>query len=194
MLNVLRATRPVPDPEELDELAIARAVAGDRDASRALVERYQQRVFALVSRMLAGRGRAIDPDFSQSSFQLHVVRAGKDRVYYGSGNAVTVPGSELSEGEHELWYERELARDHTRLQIKFDATAPQIHFDEPTSLSGRGQMAIGWKLKDMLGECATAAGCPFAYDGTLSRAPRGVSSVGFVHPRLGTHYYIVREK
>jgi RNA polymerase sigma-70 factor (ECF subfamily) len=68
MLSVLRATRPVPDPDELDELAIARAVAGERAASRALVERYQLRVFALVSRMLAGRDRAVVEDVAQDTF------------------------------------------------------------------------------------------------------------------------------
>ncbi|HTR53339.1 MAG TPA: sigma-70 family RNA polymerase sigma factor [Kofleriaceae bacterium] len=68
MLSVLRATRPVPDPDELDELAIARAAAGDKAASRALVERYQVRIFALVSRMLAVRGRAVIEDVAQDAF------------------------------------------------------------------------------------------------------------------------------
>jgi len=71
MLSVLRATRPVPEPDEPDELAelvITRAAAGDKAASRALVERYQVRVFALVSRMLAGRGRAAIEDVAQDAF------------------------------------------------------------------------------------------------------------------------------
>ena len=56
------------DEGELDAPTIARAVGGDREASRALVERYQRRVFALVSRMLAGRGRPTIEDAAQDTF------------------------------------------------------------------------------------------------------------------------------
>jgi RNA polymerase sigma-70 factor (ECF subfamily) len=58
---------------ELDEATLRRAVRGDPDASRVLVERYQARVFALVSRMLAGRGRATIEDIAQDTF-LHLFR------------------------------------------------------------------------------------------------------------------------
>src|ERR1043165_932319 len=73
MLSVLRATRAVPDPDELEPALLARAADGDRDAARALVARYQQRVFGLVSRMLPGRPRATVEDVSQETF-LHVFR------------------------------------------------------------------------------------------------------------------------
>jgi RNA polymerase sigma-70 factor (ECF subfamily) len=53
---------------ELDELTLARAVRGEDDACRALVEMYQARVFALVSRMAAGRGRATIEDLAQDTF------------------------------------------------------------------------------------------------------------------------------
>lgn len=53
---------------ELEASAIQRAARGDRDASRQLVELYQRRVFALVSRMLAGRGRAAIEDAAQDAF------------------------------------------------------------------------------------------------------------------------------
>lgn len=53
---------------EIDDLTLRRAAAGDRDASRALVEMYQVRVFALASRMLAGRGRATVEDVAQDAF------------------------------------------------------------------------------------------------------------------------------
>jgi len=53
---------------ELDEPTLRRAVAGDADAARRLVELYQTRVFALVSRMLAGRGRATIEDAAQDTF------------------------------------------------------------------------------------------------------------------------------
>jgi RNA polymerase sigma-70 factor, ECF subfamily len=58
---------------ELDAPTLGLAIAGDRGASRALVEMYQVRVFALASRMLAGRGRATIEDVAQDAF-LQVFR------------------------------------------------------------------------------------------------------------------------
>jgi RNA polymerase sigma-70 factor (ECF subfamily) len=73
MISVVRP-RPVEvDADELDELTLRRAADGERDASRELVERYQTRVFALVSRMLWGRGPATVEDVAQDTF-LHVFR------------------------------------------------------------------------------------------------------------------------
>ena len=53
---------------ELDDVTVRRAARGDADAARALVERYQERVFALTSRMLSGRGRATVEDIAQDTF------------------------------------------------------------------------------------------------------------------------------
>lgn len=53
---------------EIDDRTLRLAIAGDRAAARALVEMYQVRVFALVSRMLPGRGRATIEDVSQDAF------------------------------------------------------------------------------------------------------------------------------
>lgn len=69
---MLSVARPTP-PTELDELTLRRAARGEADAARRLVELYQVRVFALVSRMLAGRGRAAVEDAAQDTF-LHVFR------------------------------------------------------------------------------------------------------------------------
>jgi RNA polymerase sigma-70 factor (ECF subfamily) len=73
MLRVVRTPGPSSDGGEIDEHTLQLASAGDRDASRALVELYQRRVFALVSRMLAGRGRATIEDVAQDTF-LQVFR------------------------------------------------------------------------------------------------------------------------
>ena len=56
-------------PVELDELTLARARRGDPSACRALIERYQRPVFALLGRMLrpAGRDEEIE-DLAQESF------------------------------------------------------------------------------------------------------------------------------
>jgi len=68
MLSMLRATRSNTSRDELDELMLRRAAAGDATACRLLVERYQHRVFALVSRMLASRPHATIEDIAQDTF------------------------------------------------------------------------------------------------------------------------------
>ena len=68
MLSMLRATSSNTSRDELDELMLRRAAAGDATACRLLVERYQHRVFALVSRMLASRPRATVEDIAQDTF------------------------------------------------------------------------------------------------------------------------------
>jgi len=64
---------PADRPTELDELALRRAVKGEAAAARALVEMYEVRVFALVSRMLPSRPRATVEDVAQETF-LQVFR------------------------------------------------------------------------------------------------------------------------
>jgi len=65
---------PTRPPDELDELTLARAQRGDERARRALVERYQRPVFALLSRMLHGRAGPVVEDLAQETF-LKVFRA-----------------------------------------------------------------------------------------------------------------------
>lgn len=67
MLAVLRATSG-PADDELSDLEVLRAAGGDHNAWRGLVECYQHRVFALVSRMLAGRDRHVIEDIAQDTF------------------------------------------------------------------------------------------------------------------------------
>lgn len=64
MLSVAR-TQPAT---EIDDATLRRAMQGEDHAARLLVEQYQQRVFALVSRMLSGRGRATIEDIAQDTF------------------------------------------------------------------------------------------------------------------------------
>lgn len=61
-------------PDELDELTLRRAQRGDADACRALVERYERPVFALLSRMLGAARRHRVEDLAQETF-LGVFRA-----------------------------------------------------------------------------------------------------------------------
>ena len=78
MLSVLRATRGPATADEIDEITVRRAAHGDAPATRQLVERYQHRVFALVSRMLGTRAqRATVEDLAQETF-LQVFRKLRD--------------------------------------------------------------------------------------------------------------------
>jgi RNA polymerase sigma-70 factor (ECF subfamily) len=61
-------------PEPLDELTLRRAQRGDERAWRALVERYQGPVHALIWRLLAGRARHRVEDLVQETF-VRVLRA-----------------------------------------------------------------------------------------------------------------------
>jgi RNA polymerase sigma factor (sigma-70 family) len=67
------AQRKAEEHADLDEVTLARAQRGDRDARAALIERYQRPVFALLSRMLS-RQRALVEDMAQETF-LRVLRA-----------------------------------------------------------------------------------------------------------------------
>jgi RNA polymerase sigma-70 factor (ECF subfamily) len=64
---------PKPPPE-LDEVTLVRAQRGDARARRALVERYQRPVFAILSRMLQGERRDLVEDLAQDTF-LRVFKA-----------------------------------------------------------------------------------------------------------------------
>jgi RNA polymerase sigma-70 factor, ECF subfamily len=59
---------------ELDEVTLRRAQGGDADAFRHLVRCYQDRVFALLSRLLGPGRRAAVEDLAQDTF-LDVFRA-----------------------------------------------------------------------------------------------------------------------
>ena len=63
---------PAPPPAgrvaELDEVTLRRAQRGDADAGRALVERYQGPVVALIGRMLGGVRRSAVEDLAQDTF------------------------------------------------------------------------------------------------------------------------------
>ena len=62
------------DPGELDELTLRRAQRGEAAAWRALVDRHQRPVFALISRMLGPGRRGQVEDLAQETF-LQVVRS-----------------------------------------------------------------------------------------------------------------------
>ena len=70
----MHALAATPVATELDELTLRRAQRGDEGAWRALIAVYQDRVHALVWRLLAGRAQHRAPDLAQETF-VRVVRA-----------------------------------------------------------------------------------------------------------------------
>jgi RNA polymerase sigma-70 factor, ECF subfamily len=57
------------EPSDVDDATLARARRGDRQAFRALVERYERPVFALLGRMLLRAGReSLVEDLAQETF------------------------------------------------------------------------------------------------------------------------------
>ncbi len=70
-MTVARAHQTEAEPQraaELDEVTLRRAQRGERDACRALIERYQAPVFALLHRMLGpGRAPRVE-DLAQETF------------------------------------------------------------------------------------------------------------------------------
>jgi RNA polymerase sigma-70 factor, ECF subfamily len=67
--RALESARVAEDPSDVDELTLARARRGDRQAFRALVERYERPVFALLGRMLFRAGReSLVEDLAQETF------------------------------------------------------------------------------------------------------------------------------
>lgn len=74
MMATTLLTPPPAAPAELDALTIARAAKGDRAATRALVERYQRPVFALISRVVGRDPPARVEDLAQETF-LRVFKA-----------------------------------------------------------------------------------------------------------------------
>ena len=77
-MNVAEARRDrepgSASPAELDELTLRRAQRGEPAACRALVERYQRPVFALLHRMMGAARRDRVEDLAQETF-LSVFRA-----------------------------------------------------------------------------------------------------------------------
>jgi RNA polymerase sigma-70 factor (ECF subfamily) len=64
-------------PGELDDVELARAKMGNPAALRTLIETYQDRVFALIYRMLLGRGTDRTHDLAQETF-VRVLRGVRD--------------------------------------------------------------------------------------------------------------------
>jgi len=74
-VSLVVVANPEPHRAELDDVTLARAQRGDESAWRALVERYQRPVFALLSRMLSPVARRdLVEDLAQDTF-LRAFRA-----------------------------------------------------------------------------------------------------------------------
>jgi RNA polymerase sigma-70 factor (ECF subfamily) len=83
----IRALKPTDAPVELDAETLGRAQQGDRGARRALVERYERPVFALVSRLLRAEPAGWE-DIAQETF-LRVFRELPRFVHTGQARLST---------------------------------------------------------------------------------------------------------
>jgi len=70
----MQAAAAARSPEPIDELTLRRAQRGDQRAWRDLIARFQQPVFSLIWRLLAGRARHRVEDLTQETF-VRVLRA-----------------------------------------------------------------------------------------------------------------------
>jgi len=84
----MHALATPPAAAELDELTLRRAQRGEERAWRELIALYQDRVYALVWRLLAGRAQHRAPDLVQETF-VRVVRALPKFEPHGSAKLAT---------------------------------------------------------------------------------------------------------
>jgi len=84
----MQALALAPAATELDELTLRRAQRGEERAWRELIALYQDRVHALVWRLLAGRAQHRAPDLVQETF-VRVVRALPKFDPHGSAKLAT---------------------------------------------------------------------------------------------------------
>lgn len=121
-------------PAELDEVTLARAQRGDVRAKRALVERYQRPVVAMVSRLLRGQA---DPglveDIAQETF-LRVFRALPKFDRHGSARLSTWI---LTIASHRAIDELRRRRVDTRL---FDPTTHDVTASDRTDATAERTM------------------------------------------------------
>ena len=128
-MNLLSVSSPRSESlDDLDEITVARAQAGDRGARTAVVRRYQRPVFALLSRML-GADRQVIEDLAQETF-IRVLGA--------------LPGFDRSRRERMLTWiltiASRLALDHLRNRGKHRDPS-QVPGGVPVVIPGPDQMA-----------------------------------------------------
>jgi RNA polymerase sigma-70 factor (ECF subfamily) len=110
------ARKDAEPPCDLDELTLARARRGDKQAFRLLVERYQRPVFSLLSRMLRGGRESHVEDLAQETF----VRVFRGLATFGSDGRSNL-------GAWILTIAARLAIDELRKQPLAHESLDQLH-------------------------------------------------------------------
>ena len=111
-------------PTELDDEALARAKAGDTEALHALIALYEDRVFALIFRMMLGRSTDRTHDLAQETF-VRVLRRVRDFDPRGTAKLSTWI---LTIGTRVVLNERRRA-SRDREQLDDDAVAAAVSDD-----------------------------------------------------------------
>lgn len=186
--GLLRVQR---DPATMELPKSAQRLDVDADGRRYTV-RYQN-VLPLVN----VRWRNARP---ASGYALWLRRGARQRSFASSKPERTLPPAELSDGDHEFWFESEGGQRSERgtLRIEFDNTARSLSLSEPvegSNVAGNAVVVSGVALpRSQL----SANGVPLAVDAKgRFRAEVPLSAdrsvvVRAIHPAAGVHYYVRR--
>jgi RNA polymerase sigma-70 factor (ECF subfamily) len=126
-----------PVEAELAESVLLRCVAGDPDAFRAFVQRYEVAVFALVSRLL-GRGPHVE-DLAQETF-LRAFRAFPRFDVQGPARVSTwllTIGTHVARDHYRKWARSSAHSHELALAARAERTAPSPEQDSARRELGR---------------------------------------------------------
>ena len=136
------------------------------------------------------------------SYRLHLARGGKEITFDSSTGALRVPGSALSEGKYNYWFDRDGVKQDKQntISITFEQMSPQVYIELPVN-------AKPWPAGDIHVKGAVLPNWTAAVDGItipIDRArrfdvnaqpPSGQAlAIRLSHPQRGIHYYTRRPK
>jgi hypothetical protein len=136
-----------------------------------------------------------------AAHRLHLASAGKEQTFDSTTAAITVPGSQLHEGNYTYWIDRDGAKQDkvSALIIDFDQTAPQVYIESPINgepwigdIDVRGAVLPGWSAA--IEEIAIPIDKQRRFSAKVG-APAGKAlAIRLSHPQRGVHYYLRRPK
>jgi len=136
-----------------------------------------------------------------AAHRLHLASAGKEQTFDSTSAAITVPGSQLHEGNYTYWLDRDGARQDkvSTLIIDFDQTAPQVYIESPINgepwigdIDVRGAVLPGWSAA--VEEIAIPIDKQRRFAAKVG-APSGKAlAIRLSHPQRGVHFYLRRPR
>jgi hypothetical protein len=136
-----------------------------------------------------------------AAHRLHLASAGKEQTFDSTTAAITVPGSQLHEGNYTYWIDRDGAKQDkvSTMIIDFDQTAPQVYIESPINgelwagdIDVRGAVLPGWSAA--VEDIAIPIDKQRRFSAKVG-APGGKAlAIRLSHPQRGVHYYLRRPK